>query len=283
MRERNWYYVLAVLVLGALFVALVPTNVMSADNKPDTYYIYNSHDVSGPMGAINAAVLPCAEDFTHWFNGTGGINGVPIKIITRDNVNKVDAGIAAYEYFRQQKPKPSVVSISSTGIAFALKDRCAEDKIVNMLCGSSNKAIYPVGWIVGTTVSYTSACAATFEWIRKNWKGGKIKVGFLTWDNPYGKGIFDPKLEKWFAEQPGMELVGKEVFKGRDVDVATQIMRLKHKGANWIYDNTVAVGPAVVSKSLKAMGCSARTLVTLLLVKSIEPLALGGLIVACSD
>jgi len=241
-------------IIGTLVFTLSTMNALGGE-KPKVYTIYQSHDLSGPMGPLQASVLPCFHDFTEWYNKThGGINGVPIEIVTRDNAGKVDAGISAYEVFRNQTPKPAMITITPTFIALALKDRTAEDKIVNFLCGSSNKAMYPVQYNVGAVISYPGACAATMTWVKNNWKGGKIKVGLLTWDNTFGKGIFDPKLGEWFAKQDGLELVGEEVFKAGAVDVTTQLIRLKNKGANWIYDNTLASGPVVISKGLNAMG-----------------------------
>jgi len=243
-----------VLFLGFALIAFPAGSVWGAD-KPKKFTIYQSHDLSGPMGPLMVAAIPGSHDFCDWLNRTkGGIKGVPVESVLRDNAGKVGIGVSAYEKFRLKKPKPAIVLITPTFVAQSIMERCYEDGIVEFFCGGSNPALFPVRLNIGFAPHYAGACAGSLIWARKNWKGPTMKVGLLTWDNSYGKGIFDDQLRKWVKGQKGIELVGEEVFKPRDVDVTTQVLRLKNKGANWIVDNTLGNGPALISKALKDMG-----------------------------
>ena len=253
---------LKVLVVLALLFAFLAQAVLCVQAKADTvkpekWVYYYTGDLSGPMGPLNGATIPALKDFCQWYNSEkGGIKGVPIDIVVRDNGGETTKGVAAYEEFRLIKPKPAMGSFHPAYVGEALKDRLAEDKILNFFNTASNPILFPVGWLVGCCPSYPSSVAAMMLWVQKQpqWKDKKIKVGLLTWDNSFGKGIFDPELRKWFKQQKNMELVAEEVFSPKDVDVSTQVIRLKNKGVNWIIDNTIGNGPVVVSKTLNSMG-----------------------------
>ncbi|MCD4717843.1 MAG: ABC transporter substrate-binding protein [Desulfobacterales bacterium] len=243
------------LILMIVFFVFPAMNAVAEQAKPEKFTFYLTGDLSGPMGPMNCSMIPALSDFCEWFNAEkGGIRGVPFAFVAKDNTGNVSKGVAAYEYFRQQKPKPVVGSFHPAFVGEALKDRLAEDKIVDFFNTASNPILFPVGYLVGCCPSYASGVAAAMNWVKKNWKGGKIKLGLLTWNNSYGKAIFDPELRKWIEQRDWIELVGEEVFSPRDVTVSTQVIRLKNKGANWIVDNTLGNGPVLVRKSLRSMG-----------------------------
>ena len=257
MKNKISIRTMAGILWTIIFLVFLGINASAYEKEPEKFTYYLSADLSGPMGGTNVSMIPGLSDFCEWYNSTkGGIRGVPVTFKARDNAGNVTKGVAAYEQFRLEKPKPIVGSFHPAFVGQALKDRLAEDKIVNFFNTSSHSVMFPVGYLVGCQIDYPGAVAAVMDWVKKNtaWKNKKIKVGLLTWDNSYGKGIFDPELRKWFAKQPGMELVAEEVFQTRDIDVSTQVVGLKSKGVNWILDNTIVNGPVLINKSLKSMG-----------------------------
>jgi len=254
MTTRKNLMLAITVMLGALCVLSTPFNLWS-DDRPEKFIIYQSHDLSGPMGPLMVATIPGSYDFCQWYNkAKGGIRGVPIESIVLDNAGKVGDGISAYESFRLKTPKPAIVLITPTFVAEALRERSFQDEIVEFFDGGSNSALFPVRLTIGMSNHYAGSAAAAIEWARKNWPGDVMKVGILTWDNAFGKGIVDDQLRKWIANQAGVELVGEELFKPTDVDVTTQVIRLRNKGANWIVDNTLGNGPISISKVLQNLG-----------------------------
>lgn len=245
---------MAAIVVVMSLVGLAPL-IAGSDAKPDEFIIYQSHDLSGPMGPLMVAAIPGSYDYCEWYNKTkGGIKGVPIKSVLLDNAGKVGEGISAYESFRLKTPKPAIVLITPTFVAEALRDRTFQDGIVEFFDGGSNSALFPVKYTIGMSNQYAASAAGALAWARKKWPGKVMKIGLLTWDNAFGKGIVDDQFKKWIESQPNMELVGVELFKPTDVDVTTHVIRLKNKGANWIIDNTLGNGPVTISKTLKNLG-----------------------------
>jgi len=177
-----------------------------------------------------------------------------VDTVVRDNAGKLGDGISAYEYYRQQTPKPGILLMTPTYVAEALKDRSFEDDIVQFFDGGSNSALFPIKYNVGMSSHYAGSVAGALEWARKHWKGGVMKIGIMTWDTVMGRALMDDQFRKWIASQEKMELVGEDVYKPTDVDVTTGVIRLKNKGANWIIDNSLGNGPVVTSKAINSLG-----------------------------
>jgi len=254
--------VLASLVLVPLIVVgcapqAEPTSPEAA-YKPEKWTFYMTGDYSGPMAPINAAHIPFSVDFCNWMNEQGGIRGVPVACIARDNGGDLAQGVAAYDYYRTLEPKPVIGSFHPAYVAEALRERLIEDEIVDFMNTPSNSTVFPVSYLIAAAPSYVGCMATTMEYAKETWKGGDIKLGLLTWDNAFGKAIFDDQFRQWCDEQEGIELVAEEVFAPADTDVSTQIMSMKNKGVNWIFDNTNGHGPVVISKSLEALGLLAQ-------------------------
>ena len=61
-----------------------------------------------------------------------------------------------------------------------------------------------------------------------------------------------------YAKSKGIEVVGQELFGVRDVDVTSQLTRLRAKEVDWIFTNTAGRGPVLVAKAIKEMGMKAK-------------------------
>src|SRR4030043_1510345 len=89
---------------------------------------------------------------------------------------------------------------------------------------------------------------AVLEYIRSIHKGKEApKVGLLTYNNAYGKAIHDPR--KKYAAKNNINIVSIEEFPPATVDLSTEILRLKQKGAEYIF---VQILPAAVVTAMKA-------------------------------
>ncbi|MGE5812863.1 MAG: ABC transporter substrate-binding protein, partial [Acidobacteriota bacterium] len=113
----------------------------------------------GPYAAGGSGYYGGTIDYFNLVNATGGINGV--KLIWEECETEYNAsrGVECYERLKKRNGGASTVEPLSTGIAYGLLDRVAQDKI-------------PM-----TTFGYGSANAAdgrVFEWV--------FPVGTTYWD-----------------------------------------------------------------------------------------------------
>jgi ABC-type branched-subunit amino acid transport system substrate-binding protein len=77
-------------------------------------------------------------------------------------------------------------------------------------------------------------CYAVLEYIKAVHKGSAApKVGLLTYNNAYGKSIH--KASKEYAAKNNIDIVAIEQFPPKTLDLKTELLRLKNKGAEYIF------------------------------------------------
>jgi ABC-type branched-subunit amino acid transport system substrate-binding protein len=82
--------------------------------------------------------------------------------------------------------------------------------------------------------AYTMDSYAVLEYIKNIHKGNDPpKVGLLTYNNAYGKSIHDPSNE--YAAKNNVNIVSIEQFPPKTLDLNTELLRLKDKGAEYIF------------------------------------------------
>lgn len=81
-----------------------------------------------------------------------------------------------------------------------------------------------------------------------------MRVGILTWDTAYGRGMLTKDFFE-YLKKIGVELAGEpQLFGIRDVDVTTQLMKLRQWKSDVVMSCTVAGGPLAIKKGMKEMG-----------------------------
>jgi len=96
--------------------------------------------------------------------------------------------------------------------------------------------------------SYVLDSYAVLEYIRTTHKGKEApKVGLLTYNNTYGKSIHDPSKE--YAAKHKVNIVGIEEFPTKTIDLTTELLRLKERGAEYIF---LQILPAHIIIALKS-------------------------------
>ena len=96
--------------------------------------------------------------------------------------------------------------------------------------------------------AYDMDCYAVLEYIRAIDKSGKPpKVGLLTYNNAYGKSIHVPSQE--YAKEYNVNIVDIEEFPPKTLDLNTEILRLKERGANYVFMQCL---PSAIIMALQA-------------------------------
>jgi ABC-type branched-subunit amino acid transport system substrate-binding protein len=180
----------------------------------------------------------------------GGINGVKMEGIVKDDGGRVAVGVSHYMEVKEMRPRPVMVYVLVSALGEALRERFAEDKIVAMSV-TGTPAIYPAKYTFGWFPLYTDLFGTFIDWLKETWdKPGAPRVAFLTWDSTYGRGPVTPECYA-YAKSKGVEMVAEELFTPRDVFVGTQLFRIRAKKADWIYTNTTANGPSIIATSAR--------------------------------
>ncbi len=229
-------------------------------NPGEKITLYHLGDVTGPLAAITTPLVSGFDDGVKYLNKTGGIRGAEVLVEMSDTKSQVDLAILGYNRFREKKPL--VIQMYGSPETEAVKARLAEDKIPVLTAGVSSKGSYPPGYVFAVVPIYTDQFGLFLDWLVPNWskvrpaKGQALdspKIAFITWDTAFGRDVLTPEALA-YAERKGVKIVAQELFTPGAPDVTTQILNAKKAGANVIYTNTLAHGPAQILKDAVALG-----------------------------
>jgi branched-chain amino acid transport system substrate-binding protein len=234
----------------------------SGAEKPEKLTIAVIGDFSGPYKPVVGAFKPGAEDATSYVNEElGGIDGVKLNLLLRDNQGKAALGVRQYDELVSGNPKPAFVAIAHSPTSELVRDRLEKDDVIGFF-PTGIKSLYPVSNIYGFFPLYVNQAAALVKWVKDNWKEKRNpRVAVVTWDTPYGQAIMRPQF--WdYCEKIGVDIVAKEVFGIRETDLTGHLVRVRSKKPDWILTNTVASGPLAIMKAAKEMGMNVKLLNT---------------------
>jgi len=247
--------------------AEAPTDAPASEGPPDltgeTITIYHFGDLSGPYASITAPLIHGAEDAVKAINEAGGIYGATLAIEFADDAGNIDEAVAAYDRFTGNDPNAMVMITYGSGEAEALAERFAEDKIVNITAGLSSKAFYGEGsgYTFGLGPIYPDQLGMMMKFLSENWTdykpadaGDEIKLAYISWPTAFGQGALTEESRAFLADL-GVEVVVEETYDvSPTADTTTAILNAQAAGANVIWTNTLAFGPAAILNDLNALG-----------------------------
>ena len=148
----------------------------------------------GPYAAGGSGYYGGAIDYWTLVNMSGGINGVQLSWEECETEYNASKGVECYERLKKKNGGATTVEPLSTGIAYGLFDRAAQDKIPLTtfgygLASSADGRIYDWVFPLGTT--YWDQMAAMIAYLGQ--KEGSVeklkgkKIAFLYHDSAYGK------------------------------------------------------------------------------------------------
>jgi branched-chain amino acid transport system substrate-binding protein len=250
MRKTGGGFFLGILVFSFLLCA--PNGDSWGQEKTVTYL--SLADYTGAIAGLNVPADMGVEDYFKELNARGGVEGVKVKFIGVDTRYDVARAVSAYKRYRNE-PKLLVVNAISTGIGKAVGPLTARDKIVQLVPGDGEfQAKRGRVFIWGP--AYQDSFAAALDWILGDWKArgksGVPKVGFISWDNPYGKEFLRGGRE--YAEKIGVPLLKPEFFPPGALDHTVYLTRLATAGANYIFAGGVDPTPTNVIRDGHKLG-----------------------------
>jgi branched-chain amino acid transport system substrate-binding protein len=166
----------------------------------------------GPYAAGGSGYFGGTIDYFNLINATGGINGVKLAWEECETEYNASRGFECYERLKKKGGGATTVEPLSTGIAYGLLDRVAQDKIpmTTFGYGSANAADGSVfNWVFPVGTSYWSQAAAMVQYLGQKEGGldklkGK-KIVHLYHDSAFGKEPI-PVFEA-LAAKHGFELI----------------------------------------------------------------------------
>jgi ABC-type branched-subunit amino acid transport system substrate-binding protein len=221
------------LILMLMASSLFPINA----EAEKTLYVGGTMALTGPYAEDTAAELAAFEDYAKYVNETHRMApwrkekfpvDITLEVLWRDDMLQPAKALSIYE---ELKAKGMLVyRISSSAVAFALKDRLNEDNIGSTTMAAGPYLLKPPQTIFTSYPIYTDNFGAVADWFIENWKETrKPRVAYLTADNAMGKSMETPELEA-YLKKLGYEFVGIQyVPLVPTTPPTTQLMWLKNK------------------------------------------------------
>ena len=230
---------------------------------PRTLTFYHFGDLSGPLAGITAPLVTGFNDAVAAANAGRGIYGATINLEFTDTQSSVDAAVAAYDRYTSEDDNVLMMFTYGSGDGEALASRFREDKIPNLAAGLSSVAFYgpDSGYTFGYAPIYPEQFGLFLDYIAANWDavkpagaGDEINLAYISWPTAYGQGALTPE-SRAYAESLGVTIVAEELIDPTPTaDASTAILNAQAAGANVIYTNTLAFGPASILNALGVLG-----------------------------
>jgi len=237
--------------------------------------------ITGRFAFAGVQINAGLEDALMMANEEGGINGKKIKYIMEDGTYSVDKAVAAFKRI-MARDNPPVMYGESTGMGKAvapeIKDRY---KVLYSSTSFSselaNAAANPYVFVPGPT--YSDMFGILLKYIAKEKPGAN--VAFFYSDTEFGR---DPvAYGREMCKKLGLNLVAEEVAKVGGVDVASQVLDLKRKKAEYVLFQGFVLSPVpAVIKQARDYGLKVKFMGThwgthKMLLDKMGPLAEGYL------
>ena len=229
MRKLFSFAIITVAVAGLITFGSV-TGAVAKDIKVGA--IINLTGPASTWGQFHAKGL---KDYFRYVNDVkGGIAGNKINLTVVDHAYKVPEAVKYVKKFCTDD-KMDIIATWDAGSGIMAKPIIQKYKTPNINFSTYQGILKPpVAYAFLPYGAYDMDSYAVLEYIKAIHKGSSPpKVGLLTYNNAYGKSIHKPSKE--YAAKHNVNLVGIEEFPSKTLDLNTELLRLKDKGAEYIF------------------------------------------------
>lgn len=206
-------------------------------------------NLTGPASSWGQYHAKGHKDYFRYVNEVkGGVGGQKIDLTIVDSAYKVAEAVKYVKKFCT-RDKMDMLATWSAGSGIMAKPIIQQYKVPNINYSTYQGILKePVDYAYLPFGSYILDSHAVLEYIKAIHKGGEApKVGLLTYNNAYGKSIHAPSTE--YAAANNVTIVGIEEFPLKAVDLNTELLRLKQKGAEYIFVQNL---PSAIIMALEA-------------------------------
>ena len=206
-------------------------------------------NLTGPASTWGQYHAKGLKDYFRYVNEEkGGVSGNKIKLTVVDSAYKTPEALKYVKKFSTQD-KMDMLATWSAGTGIMAKPIIQQYKIPNINFSTYQGILKaPVDYAYLPFGSYVMDSYAVLEYIKSIHQGAEPpKVGLLTYNNPYGKSIHASSKE--YAANNNVNIVTIEEFPPKTLDLNTELLRLKQKGAEYIFVQNL---PSALLMALKA-------------------------------
>jgi len=248
MRAKPVVVVLALLLVLSLAVYGCGKKKITSE---EPYKIGAVLSLSGPNAPLGQPEERSLKLLQKQINAEGGINGHRVTFIIEDDMSDPAKASTAIAKLITQDNVAAVIGSSGTGTTLAMAPIAEREKVAQVCCAAGTKITQPVNkWIFRTPPTDSMAIEKVLQYLKSNLKVSKIAI--LHDANAFGVGGADELTAK--APGKGVEIVTRESYGSTDVDMTTQLTKIKDTPAQALVVWGTNPGPAIITKNMQQLG-----------------------------
>lgn len=242
---------------GSLFLTMAVGFNLTPAIGAEKYVTYlGLEDFTGPIAGITVSFNEGIAHHYKYVNEQGGIDGVKIKPILLDTRYDTARAVSAFKRYRREH-KLVFILITSTGVGKAMYPLTIRDKVPIQVPGVGYFQNL-LGWAITYAPPYQDMFGASLDWMVDDWrkKGnpGMPTVGYMGWDNPFGRENLLGGKE--YAEKLGVNFLTPEFYPVGSLKHDVWLNRLKDKGAKYVFISGTDPENSNVVRDAYALGMS---------------------------
>jgi len=196
------------------------------------------------------------QDYFRYFeeHGAPGVAlppGVTIELLWGDSAFEVPRAISIYERMGEQNVV--LFYLPSPVEGEGLKSRLERDEVPGIVMSVSESMMYPPGWIFTFYPTESERFAVVCAWIMENWQEEQPpRVALMGTDSPSGRA--PEVMGTKYAQRIGIEMLPFEVVPYLPLDVSPQLLRLRERGADFVYLQVIWATAIPIMRDVDRLG-----------------------------
>ena len=231
------------------------------DLTGETLNVFHFGDLSGPYAFITQPIVSAMTDAINYWNSRGGVCGAELAQVYEDTGGNLEATQSVYDRFTSEyADELDLLMLYSSSDGELLREQLAADEIVSFISAGSIESLYgedgqTPGWLYASNPLYINQFGSFCQFVAASSEVFPDPViGFVTWPGAFGLAGTEPAARDYCASLGVEVLAEPQIFLPTDTDILTQVQNAIDGGANIIYTNTLAAGPALIAGTLVDLG-----------------------------
>ena len=231
------------------------------DLAGETLRIFHFGDLSGPYAFITQPIVSAMTDAISYWNSRGGVCGAELAQVYEDTGGNLEAAQSVYDRFTSEYAgELDLLVLYSSNDGELLREQLAADEIVSFISAGSIESLYgedgqTPGWLYASNPLYINQFGSFCQFVAASpQQFPEPVIGFVTWPGAFGMAGTEPAARDYCAGLGVEVLAEPQIFLPTDTDILTQVQNAIDGGANILYTNTLAAGPALIAGTLVDLG-----------------------------
>jgi branched-chain amino acid transport system substrate-binding protein len=240
------------MLVARLLLGVSLTAVLATPTKAEDFVIGVINALTGDGSELGLGSQQAVEPFADEINKAGGIDGMQLKIVLRDDESNPQKAVAAVYELLQRQRASIIMGTNLTNVAFAVTPIINQAKVPFIVFGTGTPLIDPVKFPYSFRTSVNTGVEAG-KLVDYAFATGRYKKPGIMVDATALGQTGDKALRAALAKY-NLEPVAAETFNPGDTDMTSQLSRLQKAGADVMFVWGVAGPMSYVARSADRIG-----------------------------